>query len=188
MIWRCWIGAIRTGRCCTRSRGERGREGNLRVNVRRINLMLWTAAIVMAAGAAAVLALAVMAPVEVVPQAGVARPDRPATTSTTDRLPQLAAFEPVWKLDLRKSLNAETAVTPQAVTAAATIDSGLPITLVGTISDSLALVKTRSGEVEVRAAGETAAGGVKIVSVRPSQVEVEIGGKVVTLTTPKEPT
>ena len=159
------------------------------MSVRRINLLLWTCAAAMAAGAAAVLALAVMMPVEVTPLPGAARADRaPTTRAGTAGLPDLVAFEPVWKLDLRKSLTATVAPSQaQAVTAAAKTDSGLPITLVGTIGDSLALVKTRNGEVEVKAAGESAA-GVKIVTVRPSQVDVEFGGQVVTLTIPKEPT
>ena len=159
------------------------------MSVRRINLLLWTCAAALAAGAAAVLALAVMLPVEVAPEAvGSGTSRLPATRPSTDRLPQLASFEPVWNLDLRKSLTTTVATSQaQAVTAAAKTDNGLPITLVGTIGDSLALVKTRGGEVEVKAAGESAA-GVKIVSVRPSQVEVEFGGQVITLTTPKPPT
>jgi hypothetical protein len=158
------------------------------VSVRRINFALWTSAALMAAGVAAVLPLALLLPVEVIPEAAAPGVNRSAATrSATDRLPQLAAFEPVWKLDLRKSLSGEVAATPQAVPAAASVDGGLPITLVGTIGDSLALVKTRGGEVEVMAVGETAA-GVKIVSVRPSQIDVEFAGQVVTLTKPKEPT
>jgi hypothetical protein len=159
------------------------------VSARRINLILRTLAVAMTAGAIGALAWAFLSPVKVdTDSAGLRRMAPAASAPAADSLPPLASFEPIWKLDLRKPLDGAPAAAPLARQAAATApaNNGIPITLVGTIGDSLALVRTADGAVEVKAVGESAA-GAKIVSVRPSQIDVEFAGQVVTLRKPKVP-
>jgi hypothetical protein len=64
--------------------------------------------------------------------------------------------------------------------------SGAPFVLVGTIGDSLAMVRTASGAVEIKGVGELA-NGAKIVAIRPWQVEVEVGGARMTINKAREP-
>jgi hypothetical protein len=158
------------------------------VNVRQVNSMLWATAVVMAAGAIGVLAWAVWSPVAVEGRVGSSRGAAPASAPVSgESIGPLAAFEPVWKLDLRKPLDGlivATGARPAAATLP--VNQGPPITLVGTIGDSVALVRLADGRVEVKAVGESAA-GVRIVAVRPAQVDVEFGGQVLTLKKPKEP-
>lgn len=70
------------------------------------------------------------------------------------------------------------AVKPQATQPA---PSALRLTLVGTIGQSLAMLRTADGSVEVCGVGETV-GGAEVVSVRPRRVEVRINGQLVALT------
>ena len=139
----------------------------------------------MTAAAIGAIVLAVMWPVEV--EVRSVRAERPATTRSGDEaVLALATFEPVWNLELRRSFDqvATTTVAKEAPPGEA--KSGAGITLLGTIGDSLALIQTKDGVVEVKGVGESA-GGAKIVSVRPAEVDVEIAGRVVTLKKPKEP-
>jgi hypothetical protein len=155
------------------------------MNVRRINLSLWTLCGAFMLFAAALIIFA-LSPVDV--QVDVT-PDRnrvAATTRATANLPELASFEPIWKLPLRVGATENLAVTPQNTDAnpPATNSTG-QLTLVGTIGSSLAMLRTPAGIVEVKAVGESAA-GAKVLAIRPSQVDIEQAGQKITLTRPKD--
>jgi len=163
------------------------------MNARQINLMLWIVATALAVGAVAGLLFAVAAPLETAEVPGVGkRVETPATKPTANSdLPSLAELEHVWGVNLRQNLG-EAAPPPAAVatqqqaTMPAAADASVPVSLVGTIGDSIAMLKTPNNAVEVCAVGETSANGVTVVAVRPAEVDVRFNGRVVTLAKPKE--
>jgi hypothetical protein len=92
----------------------------------------------------------------------------------------LAEFEPIWRLGLRKSLLDAPVTAPVVDMAAAPAGPGGPFVLIGTIGDSLAMIRTSSGIVEIKGLGELA-NGAKIVAIRTAQVDVEIAGQRLTI-------
>jgi hypothetical protein len=149
------------------------------MNVRRVNLSLWTLTGALAAAGLLALGMGVLAPVEV-EEPVVARGGRSAATSraSPDGALGAEAFDRIATLKLRKPLDgsgataANAQMTEQNPAAAA---GGAPFTLVGTIGQSLAMIQTSNGAIEVKGIGEQA-NGARIVAIRPWQVEVEVGG------------
>jgi hypothetical protein len=157
------------------------------VNVRRVNFALLAAAALMTAAGVAALALAVLTPVrlEQPPVSSGANP--PATSPRADSaVLAMASFEPVWALELRKPLDGAAAPATAPSTPSPHAGNPTPITLVGTIGDTLVLLQTQGGVIEVKGVGESVA-GAKIVSVRPSEVDLESAGRITTLKKPRDP-
>jgi hypothetical protein len=158
------------------------------MNARQINSTLHTSAAVCAAAALVSLLLALVWPLkkqaaDVMPGAG-----SPAThAATKNDLPPLAAFEPIWSMRLRQNLGTapppSVAAAPMPTPAAST---SVPVTLVGTIGTSLAMLRTPSNVVEVCGVGESV-GGVEVLAVRPAEVDVTFNGRKITLVKPPEP-
>jgi hypothetical protein len=164
------------------------------MNARQINMMLWVVAATLAVGAVAGLLFAVAAPLETAEVPGVGKHVETATTKPAPNadLPSLADLEHVWGVSLHQNLG-DAAPPPAAVAAqqptaptASGADAGVPVSLVGTIGDSIAMLKTPSNAVEVCAVGETSANGVTVVAVRPAEVDVRFNGRTVTLAKPKD--
>ena len=63
---------------------------------------------------------------------------------------------------------------------------GFPVSLVGTVGDTLAILRQENGQVEVRGAGENVA-GVEVLEVRPARVRVRFNGQELTLEKPPPP-
>jgi hypothetical protein len=81
--------------------------------------------------------------------------------------------------------NTGTADTTQSPdTQPATTANG-PFTLVGTIGDSVVMIRTPAGQVEVKSVGELAS-GARIVAIRPMQVDVELNGQRMTISKPRD--
>jgi hypothetical protein len=164
------------------------------MNVRKVNLTLWTLTAGLSAAAIVCAALGVLAPVEV-PDPGSTHSRRGMAAATSQASPDArldpAAFERIAALRLRKPLDGTGAVpttaaqmTQQNATPAA---AGAPFALVGTIGQSLAMIQTTGGVIEIKAVGEQA-NGAKILAIRPSQVDVEVaGGARITIAKPREP-
>jgi hypothetical protein len=139
----------------------------------------------MTAAAVGVVALAVWWPVDVEVAGRSVGAERAATTrSGDDAVLALGTFEPVWNLELRRSFE-EAPATIAKEAGPAEVKGGGVIVLLGTIGDTLALIQLQGGVVEVKGVGESAGEG-KIVAVRPAEVDVEVGGKVVTVRKVKE--
>ena len=155
---------------------------------RRINLLLWSMAGCFAAGTVAAIVLAFLIPLE--STARNATPTtRPASQSLASReAPSLAEFEPIFNAVLRpaptEALTEATVVAEAAP--ASTAPDGSALTLVGTIGQSLAMLRNAHGEVELRGVGDTA-GGATVVSIQPSRVEMQHNGRSIVLEKPKEP-
>ena len=175
------------------------------MNARRVNTVLWSLAAACAAAAVAVLALGIFVPLAPPAVAlqnddpSLASPDdrrvsaatRPSTaTSAAGTMPPLASFASIWSAPLRR-LNLQGPAgqsgmsSPRAAPAApaATAVVVAPLTLVGTIGDSLALLRRADGVVEVREVGDEIAGAI-VLAVRRSQVDLRINGRAVTLDRP----
>jgi hypothetical protein len=156
------------------------------MNVRKINLALWTATAALAAAALIGAGVGILAPVDVsVDQPVAARTTGPATSQASpDAQLSLESFAPVWALALRKPLSDSPGATSnnaETENPATVVDpSGAPFALVGTIGDSLAMIRTGAGVVEIKAVGEQA-NGAKILAIRPMQVDVEFGGARLTV-------
>ena len=111
----------------------------------------------------------------------------PATAAVS--LPTPARLEQIGSLPLRQSLADAAPMVPAPESARPADPSHVPpLTLVGTVGSSLAMFKATTGgdAIEVRAVGESI-GGVAVVAIRPSQVDVRpYNGRVVKLDTPPE--
>jgi hypothetical protein len=161
------------------------------MNVRRVNLSLWTLTGVLSAGALLAAGVGIFAPVEVSFDEPVVPRKTPATSQASpDAQLPLESFAPVWSLNLRRPLEVSAAAVntnPPVENPGTVVEgSGAPFVLVGTIGDSLAMVRTASGAVEIKGVGELA-NGAKIVAIRPWQVEVEVGGARMTINKAREP-
>jgi hypothetical protein len=154
--------------------------------------MLWTAAAALGAAAVGSVALGLLMPLERVEGEGARRPQGAATKPAgASDLPPLASFEKVWNTPLRAPLGAavpQAAMTtqPVVVTPPPGADGAPPpVSLVGTIGTSLAMLKTPANTVEVAGIGETV-NGVTVLAVRPAEVDVMYMNRTVKLVKPPE--
>jgi hypothetical protein len=160
------------------------------MTAKQLNMFLWILTAIFAISAAAVLLYAPLAPINHDMAIG-ASIDQPSTQSVaSSRIPPPAAFDEIVRSTYRQPLGdpAPQSPEPTAPVASATpgtAASGLPVTLVGTVGNSLAMLKTLTNTVEVCAVGEMLY-GVTVVAVRPSEVEVKFNGQTLTLSTPTE--
>ena len=159
----------------------------LKLSSRQINLAIWALAGVLSGAAAIALVLGTAMSLE---DGGWPEP-RDASGAgrpNSDALPSVASMEPIWNLRLRPELAKSPAAAESAPVAAAqplTSSGNLPVTLVGTVGESLAMLQGAGGDIEVCAVGETI-DGIEILQVRPARVEIRYNGRVITLEKPPE--
>jgi hypothetical protein len=150
------------------------------MNARRLNLVLWTAA-----GLFLVAAVLVVIAGATVPLDRVVVNVRAPTTPTTRQAPRAADAswaDGDWSRPLRGPLTgAATAAATSAETSSesATQPAG-PLTLLGTIGDSLAIVSTADGSVATVGPLDHV-GDALVTAIRPSEIDVNIGGRSVTI-------
>lgn len=150
------------------------------MTTRQINRVLWTAASALLAAAAGSIVLALAWPLGVAePPSDFRLPAGPARAASRPAdEPASEALAKVWETPLRRPLG-----DPPPATAAAAIappPRTPPIVLVGTIGNSLALVRLENGTTQIVAAGETVT-GVEVLTIRPAHIDVRFNGAVVTL-------
>jgi len=161
------------------------------MNVRKLNLTLWSlTAILLAAGALAV-AWGFLTPVEIAADTEAVRSTtRPTTSqSSPDAQGSLESLAPLWAINFRKPLtDPATPPTPEVENPASTtvVGAGGPFVLVGTIGQSLAMIRTPAGLIEVHSIGETTSNGAKVVAIRPYQIDIEFNGERQTIVQPRE--
>ena len=162
------------------------------MNAKQTNTMLWTAAVAVGVCAIGGLIYGFVWPLDRGNISTAVAGKLAVNPTTTSTLPPLAAFEKIWNTPLRQALGDPAPalpVTPVAVTPIsnpATVDpSGVPVSLIGTIGESLALFKTVTNVVEVCAVGDSF-NGVTVIAVRPSEVDVRFNGQIVKLSKPAE--
>jgi hypothetical protein len=162
------------------------------MTARQINQMLWSAAACFCGGAVIVVLLGVLipttasTPAQPIQSGDVGKHTMPSAQAS---LPPLESFESIWTKPLRRAL-LEGPVTAQAMTPAGpvvAVPGALPITLVGTIGNTLAMLQNPDGSVVVRGVGDQLA-GAEVIAIRPGQIDVRYNGQALTLNKPKEAT
>src|SRR4051794_22218171 len=145
---------------------------------RQINMFLWSGAVLLCALAAVAVARTIFNPLR--PQPSLQTGVIPTTNPTAMvNLPNLSDAQPFLDKPLRHNL---TGVASNATAAATTQPSSAepPFILVGTIGNSLAMLKTRDGKIELKGVGESVA-GLTIVTISPAKVEARYNGRVIQL-------
>lgn len=150
---------------------------------RGINSLLWTGAVLCVAGSALAVVLAATMPLEEAPRAaagtGHAAPSTQAAASSSETF----VLDDVWSRPLRTGLTDTGPAINRAASSQA--PSGMaPLTLVGTIGHSVALLQS-GPTVEAALVGDVVA-GAEVVAIRPGQVELRRDEQVFTLTKASE--
>jgi len=158
------------------------------MSARQLNTILWSLATLLACAALGVLAIGVLMPLQPSPAATATSVGKAAAAgANTTAIPSVESFEPVLNRSLRIALNDAGPAAARAAPAAApaTTAPAPSLVLVGTIGKSLAMIKTPDGNVALAGVGEQI-NGADVLAIRPTQVDVRIGGKTVTLEIPAE--
>jgi hypothetical protein len=144
---------------------------------RQINMFLWTGSVVFCALAVAAVGWTFLNPVQ--PQAIAASSHAVPTTNPTAmvNLPSLSDVQPFLDKPLRHNFSGSASAT---VAAAQQNSTDPPLTLVGTIGNSLAMLKTRDGKIELKAVGESIS-GLTILTITPAKVEARYNGRTISL-------
>ena len=157
------------------------------MNAKQLNLTIWACAAGVSLAAAAALLLALIVPLdrnEVSESAKVVPTTRPTLENA---VPPTAAFEKIWAMSLRQPLGEApppgTTPEPAATVTPGATDSGVPVALVGTIGNTLAMLRTANNSVEVCGVGETLS-GVTVLAVRPAEIDVRFNGQIIKLSKP----
>jgi hypothetical protein len=162
------------------------------MNAKQVNFMLWSGAVAVTIAAAGSLLYGFAVPLERREIVEAPKPNPTTKAAVGNALPPPSAFEKIWAMSLRQPLGDAPPpgpVQPQAATMVSppvpVVTSGVPVSLVGTIGTSLAMLKTMNNSVEVCAVGESF-GGVTVVAVRPAEVDVRFNGQVIKLSKPAD--
>jgi hypothetical protein len=152
------------------------------MNTRQLNIAIWATAAVLACGAVAVLAIGLFAPLQSpgadsASGAGAPAASQPASAA----MPSMGSLDAVLNRRLRVALTDAPAAAAAAIAPATPAAAASPaLVLVGTIGQSLAMIRTADGTVAVKGVGEQV-DGADVLAIRPTQIDVRIGGKTVTL-------
>ncbi len=142
--------------------------------------MLWLGASVLIALAVLVITWGVMRPVESAPEIEIAAVAPTTNPANAPGLPRLEEMQAVLARPLRRDLGGGgTTTAPVSAIANANVNT-LPVTLVGTIGNSLAMLRMADGKIELKGVGESVA-GMTVMKIAPTRVEVKYNGKVVAL-------
>ena len=160
---------------------------------KQINLILWSAAGAAVAGAALCVSLEILMPIESVADShehAAFAQTKPANSAAT--LPALNSFQVVWDKPLRGQLAqvddaGPAGGAPANSNVATSTDSGTNLTLLGTIGQSLAMIRMPDGSTELRHVGEESA-GAQILAIRPYQIDIRLDGRTITIAKVQETT
>src|SRR2546430_4828103 len=140
------------------------------MTIRQINLLMKAAAALMIVASAVVRTGAMMMPLDDSRAlSSEQRVGKAESSSSAPDLPPLEDFAPVFAAHLRG----------QTVAPAPALASSGSLTLVGTVGENVALVRS-GGETEARLVGEKFAGG-EVVAVRAGEADIRTSDGVVTL-------
>ncbi len=151
------------------------------MNSRRVHFLLTTAAAGLFAAAAATPFAGVWTPTE---SARTSEPSpRTATTAAvvpTGAVPTIESFEPALARSFRPSVGRPAAEQPAVVAKPESAPSTAGLQLVGTVGDSVAMIRGPDGTVALAEVGDDIDGSV-IVAIHPSRVDLRQNGKLIVL-------
>src|SRR3954471_8305392 len=144
---------------------------------RQINMFLWTGSAFLCALSLAAIAWTVLNQAS---SQSVLKfhPSIPTTNPTAMvNLPSPTDLPPFLDKPLRHNLT-NSAAAALATTQPASSEP--PLVLVGTIGNSLAMLQTRDGKIELKAVGESIS-GLTIMTISPSKVDARYNGRLIQL-------
>jgi hypothetical protein len=153
------------------------------MNAKQVNSILWLGTAALGLAAVGSLVFALTWPLEKQESADFRSADPATKPAAANSLPPLASYEKIWNLPLRQPLGTavpQSAVPVQVATTTPTGEAPPPVALVGTIGNSLAMLKTPANAIEVCAVGDTF-NGVTVVAVRPAEIDVRYMGRTLRL-------
>jgi hypothetical protein len=158
------------------------------MTVKQINSLLTFAAVACCAAAGLILAGGLLIPLDSAIESHIASTAIHVPASLPSTVSADSADEAFWSRPLRASLSdavpgAEGSI--QTLTAATNPQS---ITLVGTIGDSLALIRLADGSVVARGVGDEVSGAGRVLGISAKGVEMSVNGQRVLLTKPQPAT
>lgn len=151
------------------------------MNIRTTRHLLWAVAAAMAASALAVGAAGFLCNFDLHGSMSTPRGRVRSERAGAAALPPLAAFEPLWDLDLRRPLFDPAPVQPAPLATVA--PPTLSVRLVGTVTEvghSQALLMTPEGKLEIRGIGEQS-GGAEILAIDEAGITVRFAGQTLVL-------
>ena len=140
-------------------------------------MSLWSSALLLCALAIAAVAWTLLNPIQSEPVAQL-RPLPTTNPTAMVNLPNLSDVQPFLDKPLRHNLTGVASTTAAATTQPTSAEP--PLILVGTIGNTLAMLKTRDGKIELKGVGETIS-GLTIVTISPAKVEARYNGRVIQL-------
>jgi hypothetical protein len=160
------------------------------MTAKKLNALLWMIAALFGVGAVVALLYGSLLPIDRSMSIGGSSILPATQAASSSKIPPPAAFDQIVHAIYRQPLGdpaPQVTLVPVPATTSppGTLPGGLPVTLVGTVGNSLAMLKTLTNTVEVCGVGEVFK-GVTVVAVRPSEVEVKFNGQNITLSTPSE--
>lgn len=144
---------------------------------RQINLSLWAASAILCACAIAAVAWTIFNPLQGEPLPVSARATPTTQPTAMVNLPSPSDMDPILDKPLRHSLASSSAA---AIATTQQNSNDPPLVLVGTIGNSLAMLKTRDGRIELKSVGESIS-GLTILAIAPSKIEGRYNGRVIQL-------
>jgi hypothetical protein len=166
------------------------------MNTRQLNFSLQAISTILAIASASVLIIGFALPLRPLPSDAapaviVSQNGGPTQSATAGAdLPTVNSFDSIFNHPLRVAVTdvpapSTAAAHPGAVAAETPASPTQQLVLVGTIGSSLAMIRTPDGNVAVKGVGEEIAGAI-VLAIRPSNIDLRIGGKTVTLEKPPE--
>lgn len=150
------------------------------MNARRLNLVLWTTAGCCLAAAILIVIAGMTLPLDQAMSGS--RPTQASTTLPATRPPGSGWASGDWSRPLRGPLtgSATAATNPADAPPESAAEPSGPLTLLGTIGDSLAIVGTPDGSVATVGPLDHV-GDALVTAIRPSEIDVQVGGRTVTI-------
>src|SRR6185312_189047 len=158
------------------------------MTVKQINSLLTFTAVACCATAGLILACGLLIPLDTAYEFHASSTAVHMPTTLPSTVAAGSADEAFWSRPLRAPLSDAAPgadVSTQALTAAANPQS---LTLVGTIGDSLALIRLADGSVVARGVGDEVGGAGRVLGISPKGVEMSVNGQRILLAKPQPAT
>jgi hypothetical protein len=164
------------------------RSGIARMSVRQVNHALWISAAACCGIAVLVVLLGVLVPINssATDAPELKRSSRTSRAGSQALLPPLESFDSIWAKPLRRPLIDPPVVAQPGPAPGVPSSDGLQVTLVGTVGNSLAMLRAADGSISLKGIGDQIS-GAEVIAIRPGQIDVRSGGQTLTLSKPRDP-